>query len=443
LCRGLALLLAILFGALPSTATAPHLAPPAISDGYSQEFLAVTHKVKINSGRDQERHLAVLGVLRWHEQGFRGQQVKIAVLDSGFQGYKEQLGRALPDQVTTRSFRADGKLEFRDSQHGLLCAEVVHAVAPEAELIFVNWEPNDPSSFLQAVRWAKEQGAKVITCSLIMPSWSDGEGGGIVNQDIARSVGNGKQTGDMLFFASAGNTAQRHWCGTFTEDNNGYHQWKPGENVNTLFPWGKDRVAVEIYGPSAGDYELLVVDPLTEQCVGEKQVRQLGTKTSKVNCLLVRFTPEPGQSYQIKLRSKRLLGPGERDKIHLVVLGGELTHYCCQGSISCPADGPGVCAVGAVNQDGKRWNYSSCGPNSAFPKPDYVALVPFPSTLRPQPFGGTSAAAPQAAGLAALWWAKNPGWTAGQVKEVMRQTALDLGPPGHDYETGHGQLRLP
>ena len=62
---------------------------------------------------------------------------------------------------------------------------------------------------------------------------------------------------------------------------------------------------------------------------------------------------------------------------------------------------------------------------------------------RTQPFGGTSAAAPQAAGLAALWWSKHLDWTAGQVKQAMRDSALDLGPPGHDYETGYGMLKLP
>src|SRR6266542_176992 len=83
-------------------------------------------------------------------------------------------------EATVRSFRNDGNLEARDSQHGILCAEVLHALAPEAELLLANWEPDRPDRFLDAVRWAKEQGAKIISCSLIMPSWSDGEGGGAV-----------------------------------------------------------------------------------------------------------------------------------------------------------------------------------------------------------------------------------------------------------------------
>ena len=79
----------------------------------------------------------------------------------------------------------------------------------------------------------------------------------------------------------------------------------------------------------------------------------------------------------------------------------------------------------------------------ARPKPDLVAPVPFPSLWRPRPFSGTSAASPQAAGLASLVWSKHPDWTAAQVWTALRQAAHDLGPPGHDYETGYGLIHLP
>src|SRR5262245_24582437 len=76
----------------------------------------------------------------WHKAGHRGQGVTIAVLDSGFKGYREALGGVLPAKVQTKSFRKDGRLEARDSQHGILCAEVIHRVAPDAKLLFANWE---------------------------------------------------------------------------------------------------------------------------------------------------------------------------------------------------------------------------------------------------------------------------------------------------------------
>jgi subtilisin family serine protease len=389
------------------------------------------------AGRVQRASLlAHLGVQRWHAAGYLGKGVKIAVLDSGFRGYRTFLGSVLPRSVRTRSFRNDGDLEARASQHGILCGEVLHALAPGAELFFINWEPDSPQSFLDALRWARAQGATIATCSLIMPSWSDGEGGGTVNQEIARIVGAGRAAGDMLCFASAGNTAQRHWYGPLRPAADGFHQWAPGESDNRLTPWGTDRVSVELYGSAGGRYELSVQDAATGALIGSSIVRER-TDGSAV----VRFQPQPRHTYQVRVRADKSTTPDRA--FHLVVLGGYLAYTTSRGSISCPADGAGVLAVGAVDDRGNRLFYSSCGPNSRQPKPDFVAEVPFPSLWRVQPFSGTSAAAPQAAGLAALWWSRHPDWTASQVSAAMRQAARDLGPPGHDWETGYGLVTLP
>src|SRR5206468_2463415 len=114
-----------------------------------------------------------------------------------------------------------------------------------------------------------------------------------------------------------------------------------------------------------------------------------------------------------------------------------------RGSIAFPADAPQVVAVAAVNEDGQRARYSSCGPNSRRPKPDLSAAVPFASLWRPRPFTGTSAAAPQAAALAALCWGRHADWTANEIRTAMQRAAFDLAAPGHDFETGYGLIRLP
>src|SRR4051794_24761099 len=49
------------------------------------------------------KQLTQLGVDAWHAAGYRGQGVKVAVLDSGFRGYRDHLGKALPANVTARS----------------------------------------------------------------------------------------------------------------------------------------------------------------------------------------------------------------------------------------------------------------------------------------------------------------------------------------------------
>lgn len=388
----------------------------------------------------RQQILERMGAESWHKAGHRGRGVKVAILDSGFRGYRQFLGNVLPAKIQAKSFRIDGNLEARDSQHGILCAEVVHAVAPDAELLFANWEPDQPERFLDAVRWARQQGAKVISCSLIMPSWSDGEGGGEVNAKLASLVGDGTHAGDVLCFASAGNTAQRHWCGSLFRDPDGYHQWRAGRTSNLIVPWGSERVSVEVYGPPGIACELCIHEAGTGRCVGSACPNCDNRRDPGCCRAVVRFQPTPSGKYQVKVRCDQQ--PCE-DPFHVVVLGGSLDVAMATGSISCPADCPAVYAVGAVDSDSKRLHYSSCGPNSRKPKPDFVAQVPFPSVWRARPFAGTSAAAPQAAGLAALVQSRHPDWTAGQVGTALKGAARDLGPPGHDCETGYGRLALP
>jgi subtilisin family serine protease len=54
------------------------------------------------------------------------------------------------------------------------------------------------------------------------------------------------------------------------------------------------------------------------------------------------------------------------------------------------------------------------------------------------PFFGTSAAAPHAAGVAALILSKKPSLTVNDVKNLMRSTALDIRAVGIDRDSGYG-----
>jgi hypothetical protein len=407
-----------------------------------------------------------LGVPAWHAQGWKGQGLKVAVLDSGFHGYQAHLGTALPRSVKTCSFRFDGNLEAKDSQHGILCAEVIHAVAPEAELLLANWEPEHPDQFLAAVRWARQQGARILSCSIIMPTWSDCEGHGRVHEELARLLGSGERAEDAVFFASAGNTAQRHWSGPFEDGGDGFHIWKDDEGAahreNLIRPWGGERVSVELCCPSESVYEVTVSEAQTESIVGRSPTMADGGSGSAV----VAFVPEPGRDYHVRIRRLAFPSPptplpsGERGakptplsplgrgaggegNFHLVVLGGGLQYISTAGSIPFPGDGSEVVAVGAVDTAGRRLAYSSCGPKRRATKPDLVATVPFPSRWRARPFSGTSAAAPQASALAALLWSRHADWSAQQIRAALRNAARPYPGNSPTWEIGHGLLRLP
>lgn len=56
-------------------------------------------------------------------------------------------------------------------------------------------------------------------------------------------------------------------------------------------------------------------------------------------------------------------------------------------------------------------------------------------------FFGTSAAAPHAAGVAALLLEASPGATPAQVNTALENTAIDMGVAGVDYDSGHGLIQ--
>ncbi len=268
-----------------------------------------------------------------------------------------------------------------------------------------------------------------------MPRYSDGQGGGPTHEALARLLGTGTHPGDMLLFASAGNTAQRTWSGTFHPNAAGFHEWQPGVDENLLSPWGDEHVSVELTCKPGSNYELLVKDAASGAEVARSKASAIAGSAARI----ASFEPQDGHSYRVRLR----LVDGKPGPFHVVALYSGLSIANQAGSVAFPADGPEVVAVGAVDHQGRRTYYSACGSAEFKSKPDLVAPVPFTSSWRPQPFAGTSAAAPQAAAVAALLWSRTPDWAAEHVRTALRQSAKDLGPPGYDPETGFGLIHLP
>jgi subtilisin family serine protease len=227
----------------------------------------------------------------------------------------------------------------------------------------------------------------------------------------------------------------------------GCHEWQRGHEENELTPWGTEEVSVELCSRATdARFEVCIDDETT----GLEVAHSTPARRNRGWSAIARFCPLLSHRYGIRVRMaetkskvRGATNSGHSTDFHIVALGGWLHYATARGSIPFPADGPSVIAVGAVDESGHRTHYSSCGPNSRQPKPDLVAPVPFPSYCRDRSFSGTSAAAPQAAALAALWWCRHPDWTAGKVRDAMYRSARELGPKGHDFETGYGLIALP
>ncbi len=112
-------------------------------------------------------------------------------------------------------------------------------------------------------------------------------------------------------------------------------------------------------------------------------------------------------------------------------------------SIIYPAKYSSVVAIGAVDKDNNRPNWSSTGPDLELVAPGVSVLSTWNSDesyANPQPIcfeddnkchyykegSGTSMASPHVAGTAALAWAINSNLTNTEIREVLQQTAEDL-----------------
>lgn len=104
-----------------------------------------------------------------------------------------------------------------------------------------------------------------------------------------------------------------------------------------------------------------------------------------------------------------------------------------------------VITVAAVNSEHERIGYSSQGPGMfEAQKPDIAAYSHFFGNFGPgRPGGGTfdngtSAATPVAAGVGALLMSAFPSITPAALKDVLVRTALPVGNPGWNADTGNG-----
>jgi serine protease AprX len=101
-----------------------------------------------------------------------------------------------------------------------------------------------------------------------------------------------------------------------------------------------------------------------------------------------------------------------------------------RNTLSAPADGDSVIAVGAVTSSGTRSSFSSVGPTvDGRIKPDIMAMGSSVRVASPysntgyQSSDGTSFSCPLAAGVAALVLCVNPELTPMQVRDALRNTA--------------------
>lgn len=108
--------------------------------------------------------------------------------------------------------------------------------------------------------------------------------------------------------------------------------------------------------------------------------------------------------------------------------------------IQYPAAYPTVMAVGGVALNNRVMLESNYGPEIDLVAPWEVFTTALGGDYEYNQ--GTSMAAPQVAGVAALAWSQYPNMKPYEIRNLLKQTAQDIEAPGWDMQSGYGLLRM-
>ena len=412
----------------------------------------------------------------WHNAGYKGRGVKVGIIDSGFEGFRELMGTELPTTVLVRCYTdlgvssrnlADCR-QYRGNPtgvHGTASAETVVDFIPEASLYIAN--PRSHADMRDAVDWMISEGVSVINASI---SWGfDGPGNGTSPYTIGlvNTVDRAVEAG-IVWVSSAGNSAQHTWFGSYSNPDS--DRWvnflESGERNYLIIHEGfslQDYESLQFelrwedswvledgqIGGASSDLDLFVVDGATGTVVASSRDHQSGRPGEIPHEFLssLHFSgPPTGSSYYVVVSHE---GGDAPEWIQLVLshAGPTLHYHTLYGSIKNPAEGRnlGMLAVGAANWRDVRTiePYSSRGPtpDGRF-KPDIIGATCGESATYPG-YCGTSGSSPHVAGMSALVRQRFPDYTPAQVASYLKAFAQQRETPDPNNTWGHGFAQLP
>lgn len=412
-----------------------------------------------------------IGATEYHAHGFLGQNVRVAIIDTQFDGYTDRIDVGeLPSNTITISFDEDGELSnnlvLGKGSHGTACAEIVHDVAPEAQLVLVQTE-DFGGNLAFILEYLQSINTDIISLSVsVLGSrelFQNIEGS--KSQDpMYALLRDAVQEKDMFIVVSAGNYARQHYQGMFTDTNwNLWHEFTEvdapeSSSESVSFNLGKDKTievslswnqnkAAFTESREGAIYTLFIFNSSGEEM--GRSTRFFIDDGSQFTSLS--FTSDIEDTYSIKIQKE---GVSEHASLLNLFIKGEtvpLNQYqVAWNSLAVPADSPDVFTVGSA--DALNFTLDSTSsrgvPGGAIVKPDATSFAHV-SISSPgygtRGFSGTSSAAPHVAGMAALILGQpqNRQLKPDELEKHLLSFVEDKGVPGSDTVWGAGLIRLP
>ena len=379
-----------------------------------------------------------------HVAGAKGQGVKVAVIDGGFKG-ADKLPRDLPMRRWYRDYTRTGIYAGTDA-HGTACAEIIHDVAPEAELYL--YKVVDIVDLENAKDRCIQNGVAIVNYSATWVNEGFGDGRGIICDLVNDAADNG-----ILWVNAVGNYARKHYSGFWRDsDTDNRHDFAAGDDmVNFVDEIGiADAIRVTLtwddWPITTADYDLYLY---YQDAFGNIEEVSKSTDVQDEGGAPVEFLEYVALQEGTYGISVVRVGEAEPKKLRVWSWHHDIEYPVPASSLGIPSDARGSLSVGAIHQD--QWDlgilasYSSRGPTAdGRIKPDLVAPsgVATASYGAYKLFGGTSAAAPHVAGAAALLKSANPSLSRDDLWKALVESTVDLGAPGKDDSTGYGKLVL-
>ncbi|MEV6303418.1 ricin-type beta-trefoil lectin domain protein [Actinoplanes sp. NPDC051861] len=390
------------------------------------------------------------GAGAWIRAGKTGAGVKVGIVDIGFEGLSDARDAGeLPAGVT---LHGDDCPTENGSGHGTAVAEIVHDVAPGAEL-FLACAP-DSMTFASAAQWLAGQGVQIINSSIGFPNTGRGDGTGPAGSPAA--VVQQLRSAGVLWVGGAGNQAHLHWTGPAADaDADGYVEVNGAAEGNgfTVPAGGTATVSLkwDAWPATRQDLDLMVLSA-NRQPTGPSDTAIVAQSTNPqatatealppTEQVTIENTSGGSQTYWI-YTAARAPYPGTRADVFVMGDATSLSYPVAAGSILEPASSPYVMAVGAsLIGSGRVDDYSAQGPTvDGRTKPDITGQSGVSTyTFGPAPtMAGTSAAAAHVAGAAALLKGASSGLGANQIQALLEERT---NPAKFDNQWGHGLLAL-
>ena len=379
---------------------------------------------------------------------------------------------------------------------GAAMMEIVHDMAPGAKLVFAS-AFNSEASFaanIQTLRFTYH-------CDIIVDDVTYFDEGAFQDSLVAQAVNTVVADG-ALYFSAAANSGNLDsgtsgtWEGDFLNggvvtgpiatlgETGNFHNFKTtaSPQLYDILTTASTFISLkwsDALGASGNDYDFFALNSTGTTLKGFSANSQTGTQDpfeylyQGTNCgtsTASGYCPAAGDRLVVVLYSgsaRALRVDTNRGTLSLATAGSTFGHNAGLNTISTAATYWNSAHTGAKPFTGAAnpiETFSSDGPRKIFYNPDGSAITPGNflfgtnggTTLQKPdvtaadgvntktpgflPFFGTSAAAPHAAGIAALVKGARPSLTNVQIKAILTSTTVDNMAPGVDRDSGYGIL---